>query len=57
MLIKRVLSRCDYQASAEINEILTRLTNPGAPASGIEIQEDDFTLLDGDLCLKISMRR
>lgn len=42
MLIKRVLSRCDYQASAEINEILTRLTNPGAPASGIEIQEDDL---------------
>lgn len=42
MLIKRVLSRCDYQASAEINEILTRLTNPGAPASGADITEDDI---------------
>ncbi|WFZ22202.1 ERF family protein [Citrobacter portucalensis] len=39
-LINKVLSRTDYQASAEINEILTRLTNPGAPASGI--QEDDI---------------
>lgn len=41
-LIRMVLSRCDFQASVEINEILTRLTNPGAPASGIEIQEDDL---------------
>ncbi|MGK0743581.1 ERF family protein [Yokenella regensburgei] len=39
-LIKRVLSRTDFQASAEINEILTRLTNPGAPVSGIT--EDDI---------------
>ena len=42
MLIKRVLSHTDFQASAEINEILTRLTNPGAPASGIDIAEDDI---------------
>lgn len=42
ILIKRVLSRTDFQASAEINEILTRLTNPGAPASGIDITEDDI---------------
>lgn len=42
MLINRVLSRCDFQASVEINEILTRLTNPGAPASGIDLQEDDI---------------
>lgn len=39
-LINKVLSRTDFQASAEINEILVRLTNPGAPAS--DIQEDDI---------------
>jgi hypothetical protein len=40
MMIKRVLSRTDFQAHAEITEILSRLTNPGAPASSIT--EDDI---------------
>jgi hypothetical protein len=41
-LIKRVLSRVDFQAAEEINEILARLINPDAPASGLEITEDDL---------------
>ncbi|WP_081044933.1 ERF family protein [Klebsiella aerogenes] len=42
-LIKQVLSRADFQASAEINEILSRLTNTGAPSSSkIGIGEDDI---------------
>lgn len=39
-MIKQVLSRADFQAAAEINEILARLTNTGAPAS--TITEDDI---------------
>ncbi|WP_310607085.1 ERF family protein [Buttiauxella brennerae] len=35
IMINRVLSRADFQAAAEINEILARLTNTGAPASVI----------------------
>lgn len=42
IMIKRVLSRVDFQTAEEINEILARLTNPGAPASGIAIAEDDL---------------
>lgn len=41
-LIKKVLSRTDWKTSLEITEILATLTNPGAPASGIELQEDDL---------------
>lgn len=38
-LINQVLSRADFQSSQEINLIIARLTNPGAPLGSVEDDE------------------